>query len=74
MNALKKAHRRGIALPGRAIVAGLLILFQIVVFAVVGMSISKWVKIIDLVIRLLAFVLVLRLSISVPTLVIKWHG
>lgn len=55
---MKKAHRRGIALPGRAIVAGLLILFQIVVFAVVGMSISKWVKIIDLVIRLLAFVLV----------------
>ena len=58
VNALKKVHRRGIALPSRAIAAGLLILFQIAVFAAVGMSLSKWVKIIDLVIRLLAFVLV----------------
>ena len=55
---MKKPHRRGIALPGRAIVAGLLILLQIAIFAVLGMSLSKWVKIADLVIRVLAFVLV----------------
>ncbi len=58
---MKKEHRRGIAIPGRIIVAGLLILFQIAFFAVVGLSISKWAAVLHNAIQILAVLLVIAI-------------
>ena len=54
---MKKEHRRGIVIPGRIITAGLLILFQIAVFVVVGLSISKWATAFYRAIQLFAVIL-----------------
>lgn len=58
---MKKEHRRGIPIPGRIIVAGLLILLQIAFFTLVGMSISIWATAIHRAIQVLSLVLVLAI-------------
>ena len=55
---MKKEHRRGIAVPGRIITAGLLILFQIALFALVAFSVSRLATAVYRIVEMLAVVLV----------------
>ncbi len=58
---MKKEHRRGIAIPGRIIMAALLILVQIAFFTVVGMSISIWATAVHRCIQILSLILVVAI-------------
>ena len=55
---MKREHRRGIAVPGKIITAGLLILLQIALFAIVGMSVSRLATFVYRLVQVLAVVLV----------------
>lgn len=55
---MKKVHRRGVAVPGKIIAAGLLILLQIAVFAIIGMSVSRLATAAYRLVELLAVILV----------------
>lgn len=55
---MKRQRKRGIPMPGRLIVALLLILLQIAFFAVVGLSLSQWATAFYRIIEVLALVLV----------------
>ena len=55
---LKKEHKRGIALPGRIITAGLLILFQIAVWLVIELYMTNISRVIYLLIQVASLVIV----------------
>lgn len=55
---MKKVRPRGIAIPGKIITAGLLILLQIALFALVGMSVSRLATAVYRLVEALAVVLV----------------
>ena len=54
----KKPHKRGIAIPGRILTAGILIILQIAFFAAIEMSVSKWVTAAEIVFRIISLVIV----------------
>lgn len=58
---MKKEHRRGIPIPGRIIMAALLILLQIAFFTMVGMSISIWASAVHRCIQVLSLILVIAI-------------
>ena len=54
----KKPHKRGIAIPGRILTAGILIILQVAFFAAIEMSVSKWVTAAEIVFRIISLVIV----------------
>ena len=55
---IKKPRRRGIAIPGRIVTAGILIILQITLFILLEMSVSKWVTAAEIVLRILSLFIV----------------
>ena len=55
---VKKPRRRGIAIPGRIVTAGILIILQITLFILLEMSVSKWVTAAEIVLRILSLFIV----------------
>ncbi len=54
----KKNRKRGIAIPGRILTAGILIVLQVAFFGIIEMSVSKWVTALNIVLRILSLIIV----------------
>ena len=55
---IKKKHKRGIAIPGRILTAGLLILLQIGFFALIELYLKQWASFIYAFVRIIALIIV----------------
>ncbi len=54
----QKERKRGIAIPGRIITAGVLVLLQITFFTILGISMSQWAKVLYRIVQSFAFILI----------------